>query len=144
MENSYKLIEIKTAGPAFEQYKPLVLATWLRGLKHGDEFFTYVESQAYFSVYSKVILALLKRENCRARLAVIADEPDTVIGWSVFEGKVLHFIFVRRGGKGDEGGRRQGIGTSLFPEGAEIFTHLTKVGRSIWLEKYPNLKFNPF
>ncbi len=144
MENSYKVIEMKTAGPAFEQYKPLILATWLRGLRHGNEFFGLADPQAYFTNYSKIILSLLKRPECRARLAVLADEPDTVIGWVIFEGKVLHFIFVKRGGKGELNGRRQGVATSIYPEGVEIFTHITKVGRSIWKQKFKEVKFNPF
>ncbi len=145
MENSYKIIEMKTAGPAFEQYKPLILATWLRGLKHGDEFFSLVDPKAYYSVYSRVILTLLKRPECRARLAVIADEPDTVIAWTVFEGNALHFIFVKRGGKGELAGRGRGIATSIFPEGVDTFTHITKIGKSIWRnKKYKELKFNPF
>ncbi len=144
MENSYKIIEMKTAGPAFEQYKPLVLATWLRGLKHGDEFFCLVDPEAYYTIYSKVILSLLKRPECRARLAVMADDSDTAIAWTVYEGKVLHFIFVKRGGSGELTGRRQGIATSIFPDGVDTFTHITKVGKSIWLKKFKDLKFNPF
>lgn len=144
MESSYKIIDMKTAGPGFEQYKALVLATWLRGLRHGSEFFELTDPKTYYTVYSKVILGLLKRPDCRARLAVLSDEPDVVIGYSIFEGKTLHFIFVRRGGKGKETGRRQGIGTSLYPQGVETFTHLTKIWKAIWKKKYKDLKFNPF
>ncbi len=144
MENSYKILEMKTAGPAFEQYKPLVLATWLRGLRHGSDFFELTDPKTYYSVYSKTILGLLKRPEARARLAVLSDEPDTVIGYSVYESKTLHFIYVRKGGKKEESGRRHGIGTALYPAGVEVFTHLTKIGKAIWRKKYKDLKFNPF
>lgn len=144
MESSYKIVEIKTAGPAFEQYKPLVLATWLRSLKYGSDFFELADNRSYFTTYSKVILNLLKRPECRGRIAVLSSEPDVAIGYSIYEGKVLHFIFVRRGGKGEESGRKQGIGTELMPQGIEVFTHVTKVGKAIWKKKYKDLKFNPF
>lgn len=144
MENSYSIIEMKTAGPLFEPYKALVLATWLNSMKHGNDFFGLADSKTYYEVYSKVILSLLKRSETRARLAVLSDDKDVVVGWTVFDGKVLHFIYVIRGGKEEEGGRHQGIATSIFPEGVEMFTHITKIGKAIWKKKYKELKFNPF
>ena len=144
MENSYKIIEMKTASPAFDNYKALVLATWLRGLKHGNEFFDLADSKTYYTVYSKILLALFKRPECRVRLAVLTDDEDVAIGYSIYEGKVLHFIFVRAGGKKEESGRRQGIGTALFPPGMEVITHYTRIGKSIWKKNYKELKFNPF
>jgi hypothetical protein len=144
MENSYKVIEIPTAGAQFDQYKALVLATWIQSLRFENDFFQLIDKKTYFTVYSKVIMGILKRENARARLAVLVDDPDIVVGWTVFEGNCLHFIYVIRGGKGKESGRHQGIATAIYPKGVEVFTHITKIGKSIWKKKLKRLKFNPF
>lgn len=137
-EANYKIIELKGTDPAFEEYFAFIMAFWLRGLKFGSEFFRAVDSLTYFQVYSKVIKALLKRPDCIVRLAVLADEPDTAIGWSVSEGKVLHFVYVKREA------RRQGVGMALLPKSFETATHMTKIGKSIWKAKFKHVKFNPF
>lgn len=138
MESSYKLIEFSGSDEAFEQYKALVLATWLRGLKYGSDFFEMVDNEAYFTVYSKVILNLLKRPSTRVKLAVLSDEPDTVVGWSVFDGKVVHFVFVRTKA------RKQGIAKSLVPQEIDVVTHVTRIGKSIMKKNLSKTKFNPF
>lgn len=71
-------------------------------------------------------------------LAVLTDDTDVVLGWSVYEGSILHFVFVKRDA------RKQGIGTELIPKNAEVITHLTKSGKAIWKKKHQYLKFNPF
>jgi hypothetical protein len=143
MENSYTIVELKSAHPTFEQYRALVIATWLQSLKHGSEFFELVDKKCFFDVYPKVIASLLKRPDCTIRLAVLSDDHDVAIGWSAFEGQVLHFVYVRRGEK-NASGRKQGIGTALIPKGLKVTTHMTKIGKAIWHNKYPNVIFNPF
>lgn len=138
MENSYIIKEFKGQDPYFENYKPLVLATWLRGLKHGCDFFSMTDSKAFFSVYSKVILNLIKRPECVVRVAVLSDDPDIAVGWSVFEGGVVHFVYVR------PEGRRHGIGSSLLPKKFDTISHITKVGKAIWKKKFQHVIFNPF
>ena len=138
MDASYIVKEFKGSDPAFEQYKALVLATWLRGLKHGSSFFQDVDSKTLFAVYSKVITSLLRRPECTIKIAVLTDAHDVAIGWSASEGTVLHYIFVR------PQGRKQGIGRSLMPKKVEVITHLTKTGKSLWKKKLEHAKFNPF
>lgn len=138
MENSYVIREMSGLDPAFEQYKSLVLATWLRALKHGNEFFREADAKTYWTVYSKVIMALLRRPTCVVRLAVLSDEPDVVVGWEVHEGHVLHFVFVKHQG------RKQGIARSLVPDNITVITHITKTGKSLWKKKLEHAIFNPF
>lgn len=142
MESTYVIRELKGADPALEQYKALILATWLRSLKHGSEFFGMVDGKTFFEVYRRVVMALLNRSTASVRLAVLGDDHDVVVGWSVFEGKVLHFVYVRPGEK-NMSPRRHGIGTALVPKDFEVITHMTRIGKSIW-KKYPEVKFNPF
>jgi hypothetical protein len=143
MESSYVIKEFKGLDPALDQYKAVIQATWLRGLKHGSDFFSLVDSKVFLSVYPKVIMSLIKRPDCTVRVAVLSDDHDVIVGWSAFEGKILHYVYVRPGEKGASP-RKQGIATRLVPKDFEVITHLTKIGKSIWRRKYSKVKFNPF
>lgn len=145
MESTYVIKEIKGADPTLDQYKALILATWLRNLRHGCDFFSIVEPKAFFDTYSKIITGLLKRPDCTVRLAVLSDDADTVVGWCVYEGKVLHFVYVKAGEKGATA-RKQGVAKSLLPKGIEVTTHMTRMGQSIWKRNtnYKHIIFNPF
>ncbi len=140
MESSYVVREFRGTDPAFDQYRALVLATWLRGLKHGSDFFSMVDSKTFFQVYSRTVLLLLRRPDCKIRIAVLSSDPDVAVGWSAFEAGVLHFVYVR------PQGRRQGIARSLLPPLAkiEVVSHMTKTGKSLWKKKLEHAKFNPF
>jgi hypothetical protein len=143
MESSYTIIEITGGGPGLQGYKPIIMSTWLHGLRNGSAFFKDTESKAYYARYAEVIQAILNRPTSTIRLAVLADDHDVVIGWSAFDGAVLHFVYVRPGEKGASG-RRQGVATALCPKRIDVFTHLTKTGRAIWKKKFPKAIFNPF
>jgi len=70
------------------------------------------------------------------KLAVLSD--NTVLGWSMIENQTLHYVWVKKEVQ------RQGIAKSLIPKDIEAITHLTNKGISVWVSKYPNVKFNPF
>jgi GNAT superfamily N-acetyltransferase len=119
-------------------YEALIYSKWLRSLKYGNEYFKLIESQAYFSAYHTYIHNIITRPDTEIRLAVLTEDPDVVLGFSVHRGPVLEYIHVHKDM------RHQGIGTSLFPDGITTITHLTNIGTSIWANKYPHLSFNPF
>lgn len=138
MKDKYLLKTIRTISPEFNDFRAAVLATWLNSNRYGSAYFKDIDSQSYFQTYSKGLTELLKRPNCMARIAVFASEPDTLIGWAVFEGSILHFLYVKRDARG------LGVAWKLYPEQAETITHLTNQGRAIWKKKLNKLKFNPF
>lgn len=138
MESSYTIRQFTGSDPELEQYKAVVLATWLRSLRHGNPFFRDADAKTYWTIYSKVIMALMRRPECVVRVAVLSDEPDVVIGWSAVERNVLHFVYVKHQG------RKRGIARSLIPEQIAVITHLTKTGRSLWQKKLSKAIFNPF
>ncbi len=72
------------------------------------------------------------------KLAVLTDDRDVVLGFSVSRGKVLDYVHVQKDL------RKQGIGTALIPLGIDTITHLTKSALPIWGSKYGSWKFNPF
>ncbi len=121
-----------------QQYLNMILSKWLRSLRYGNDYYKLIESDAYYDNYNHFIFSLIKCKQSVVRLAVLTEDPDVVLGWSLYRGHILDFIHVHKDM------RNQGIGTSLMPKEISTITHLTKVGMSIWNSKYPDLKFNPF
>jgi hypothetical protein len=120
------------------QYTNLILSKWLRTLRYGNDFFKLVDSDSYFKSYDKYIKAILSRPGTIVRLAVLSDEPDTALGFSVSEDHTIHYIWCHKDN------RNLGIGNSLIPFKVDYITHLTKTGMAIWNKKYPTAKFDPF
>lgn len=116
----------------------MILAKWMRSLRYKNDFFRMMHSDEYFKAYRIYICALLKRHNAVVRLAVLSDDNDVALGWSLIEGNVLHYVFVQREA------RNKGIAKSLVPTPIKWITHLTKEGMVIWNKKLPDAQFNPF
>lgn len=120
------------------QYLNMILSKWLRSLKYGNDYYRLIDSAAYFAHYNNFILHLLKKPDTIVRLAVLTDDHDVVLGWSVHRGDVLDFIHVHKDM------RKQGIGSSLLPKDIKTITHITTPAMFIWSSKYPHFIFNPF
>lgn len=123
--------------PANANDKNFIFATWLRGLKYGNDWFNEIESTTYFSVYHKVLETILAKPETLVTVSCLRDDPEVVLGYSVHATGRLHWIFVKKAW------RSIGIAKSLIPDNIKTVTHLTTVGKSI-LKKYPEVKFNPF
>lgn len=119
-----------------ESYKALVFSKWLRSLRYGNEYFKLIYQPAYFLVYHQYIESLLAKDNSVVRLAVVSDDEDTVLGFSVMQQSTLHYVHVHT----DQ--RKQGIAKSLCKD-VTVITHITNDGLKIW-GKYPEIRFNPF
>lgn len=120
-----------------KDYLNLIYAKFLRSLKYGNDFFKLIDNDIYFKVYHDYIEHLLNRENAIIRLAVLSDDETNVLGWSLMEAGILHYVFVMREQ------RRQGIAKELCKSNFHTITHLTNTGASIF-SKMKNVKFNPF
>lgn len=138
--SAYRVVTLSGSDPALGPYINLIYASWMKSLRYGNPWFKDIDSQAFYRVYETLIESILVRPETAVRLALLNDDPDICIGWSVSEGKTLHYVYV----KGDIQARRNGIGKSLVPEGIDTITHLTKDGRAIWKLKGKAIKFNPF
>lgn len=126
-------------------YHNMILSKWMRSLRYGNEYFKLIDSDAFFKNYNRYLDVILSRPNTSISLAVLSDDHDVVLGFSVYEGKTLHYVHVHKDY------RKMGIGKDLVPkemllnkgEGFYI-SHLTNVGTSIWSSMLSNAKFNPF
>lgn len=135
---SFKVIKFKSAELP-EQYKPMIFSKFLRSLRHGNQYFKLIEPKAYYEVYHAYLCTLLQRPTSTIKLAVLSDDDDVVIGWSLSEGSKLHYIWV------NPDGRQKGIAKAmLFGQDVKSFTHITNITLQLWNSKFPEAKFNPF
>ncbi len=121
-------------------YEALVFSRWLRSLRFGNPIFSKVDSKEYYDNYHPFITNLLKKPDATVRLAVLSDDMDVALGFSVVREDVLDYVHVQK----DH--RKHGIAKKLVPEGITTFTHITNTALQIWQgnEKYRHLKFNTF
>lgn len=124
-----------------KQYNSVIRSRWKKSLRKGNPFFALIEPDAYYTAYNLYVEDLLSRPTSIVRLAVLTDDSDIVLGFSVIRDEILDFIHVHK-----DYGRRQGIGKRLMSNKITTFTHLTMLGKKIWQRKhaYKHLKFNPY
>lgn len=132
--NKHALIGIRGA---VSEDVPFIFSTWLKGLKHGNEWFDLIDKEAYFKHYHKIIEQILAHPRTQVKIVCLKDDPEVILGYSVSTEYQYHWVFVKKSWRGI------GIGRDLMKSPATVVTHLTKVGVSL-LKKNPGVKFNPF
>lgn len=133
---TYKIMKYRRGIPS--RYQNLVFAKWMRSYRHGNDYVKLANPDCYFEAYNRYITNILYRPDTILRLAVLSDEDDVVLGFSVIERDVLHYVLV---GKDF---RKQGIAKQLVPTEINWITHLTKIGLRLWAKELPQAQFNPF
>lgn len=114
---------------------PFIYASWLKGLRYGNDWFGAIDQGIYFKAYHKVLESVLLRST--VKVACLIDEPDAILGYSVTSGTKVHWVFVKKHWRGI------GLARDLLPVQPTIVTHVTKVGLSI-LKKSNSVIFDPF
>lgn len=135
--------QIREAYITLRPYRPtdegLIYSSWLKALRYGNDWFSHIAPVSFFTHYRKVIDSILSRPGIEIRIACLKDEPDVIVGYSIFEKRlalsILHWVFVKHDWRGI------GIANQLLPPFDRI-THLTKIGRAIKIKK--DLIFDPF
>ncbi len=119
--------------------KALVLATFLRGLYHGDSWFSFIPRKIFMDNYKHVADALLKSPKVTIKVACLKEDPDVILGYSILSSdyQTIHWCYVK------SAWRQQGIARSLVPQFPTTVTHLSALGKSL-LSKFPDVIFNPF
>lgn len=133
---AYRIISCN-GNKLFENYAGLVYSKWMRSFRFGNEFIKLIDSDEYYKAYKAYIQRILASEST-VRLAVLDDDKDVVLGFSVSRQWRLDYVHVHKDV------RLLGIGTKLIPAGIESFTHITRTWQTIWRNKYKDWKFNPF
>lgn len=118
-------------------YQNLVLSRWMRSLRYGS-ILKLALPHLYYQNMTQRIQELMDAENADVNLAVLSDDQEIVLGFSVYNENVLHYVHVHK----DH--RKIGIGTKLIPKGIDSFTYLTDMGHQVWKRHYPQWGFDPF
>ncbi len=131
-----------------DQYVAPILDRWLKTFRGGNKFFKKTNPGEYYRKYRPYIIHLMTKpesetkpeSNCVIRLAVLSDDPDTLLGFSVSRAHILDYVHVL------VNHRREGIARKLIPKGITTMSHLTDLTKPIWLENpnYKHWKFNTF
>ncbi len=134
------LVQIRAYKGAFlpEQYANFVRDRWLKTYKKCNKFMSLVDPASYYQAYPKYIKSILDRPTTAVRLAMLQEDNDVLLGFSVSDGPMLHYVNVPLDYRG------QGIGGRLVPYVVESFSHITETGMKLWQKKYPKAIFNPF
>lgn len=119
------------------QYDHMLRAKWKRTLRHGNEYFQLWQADSFFSTYEKLINVYLSRPETTVRLALLDEDRDIALGFSVIEGSVLHYVYVQHEQ------RNKGIAKSLIPNKIRCITHLTTIGMKFWNNNFPDAVFDP-
>ena len=116
-----------------------VRSTFLKGLYHGDSWFSLIPRSIFMKNYFPVINAMIKSPNNQIKIACLKDSDDVILGFSMMSKnfEILHWVFVKAAW------RKQGIGRSLLPALPKTVSHLNKLGLILY-KKFPDCIFNPF
>jgi hypothetical protein len=120
-----------------ETDKSFIYSTWLKGLYYGNSYFGSIDKAVYFKRYENILDHILDKPDTEVRIAGLSDDADTILGYLVLEGSVVHWVHVKTGW------RRQGIAKLLL--GGSVLSsvsHLTPAGNSIRTKL--KLGHNPF
>lgn len=145
---SYRIIRFK-GNQLPDEYKPVIFSKYLMSLRFGNRFYKLIEKNSYFKVHHLYLTSILNRPDSEVRLAVLSDDHDVVLGFSIAEPLKLHYVYVFKDY------RKNKIGTELTMFPFDTITHLTDTGLSIWKNKFDNKRgrannmkpvvvFNPF
>lgn len=121
-----------------DQYKGIVFAKWIRSLHKGNDVFNLIQAGTMMKNYHAYLERLFQQPECEIRLAVLSDDRDVVLGFSVYRGAVLDYVFVQ------SHARNKGIGFNLVPEAITHYTHTTRIGAHWGRHRYNEWIFNPF
>lgn len=117
-----------------------VMATFLRGLYYGDEYFSQIPKDIFMSHYSKAAKLAWESPRIKVKVACLKEDKNVILGYSIISAdeRAIVWLFVKTAW------RKQGIGKSLLPADPIYVTHLTTLGKSLLTEKLPHIQFNPF
>lgn len=121
-----------------DRYLNMILSKWLRSLKFSNDYFKLIDNDSFFAHYNVFIRRILSLPDTQVRLAVLSDDDDVVLGWSVSRGEILDYVHVHKNM------RKIGIGSALIPDRTKSVTHMTRPAMAIWQSKYSHFVFNPF
>jgi len=117
---------------------PFIYSTWLQGYLHGNDWLNPLSQPSYYEMARTNLNDLFQRPHCECIIACLKEDPEIILGYSVFEKTehktTLHWVWVK------PVWRTIGIAKQITPTDIDYVSHLTKVGFSIFKTKKWNYK----
>lgn len=137
-DNSEAVEKIKRLTNNFEYVQdPLIREENQRAIKSTrSDLYGEIPAKIFFRNYQLVIERILAKPTTQVTVACLPDAADVVLGYSVYENDVLHWVFVKGSWRG------LGVARAVIPIFPSTCTHLTRAGRHL-KNKYA-IVFNPF
>lgn len=95
-----------------------IFSSWKRSLYYTKPY-RYIDPSTYHRCHGQLIERILNSPNVQIKVACLEDDPNIIVGYSVFQPKTLHWIYVK------EDWRRQRIADKLYPQGVQFCSHMT-------------------
>lgn len=122
------------------QQHNLIFATWLKSYQAASPNTKHIPRDDYFTGHHKVLERIFARKPT-VMLAVLPDDHEVILGYSVTENDTIHYVYVK------PAFRRYGIATALLGASGisprARFTHYTYVIR-LMHERVKEMTYNPY
>lgn len=120
--------------------KNFVLSSFLRGMYHGDSWFSQIPRGIFMDNYKVVAEALFDDPKNLVVVACLPEDPNIILGYSILsaDGTTLHWVYVK------QTWRRRGIMTRIVPNTITKVSHLTELGSTLIKKLKKDVIFNPF
>lgn len=101
-----------------------IFSSWLNSYHKGSNFCKNLTFPIYYSYHHLVVERFFMRPGHRILIVHPKSDPDLILGYIAFEGKMIHYVYVKEAFRGDELGSLLLKEAGLGLEGT-IITHLT-------------------
>lgn len=122
--------------PSIESDKAFVISTWLSGQYHGSPYWSQMPKELFYAEYTELINTILCNPNTEVTIAILEDDPNMLLGFSVHSGTTLHWVYTKKDY------RSNGIMRLLVPNTITTVSSTSLPGAAITRKK--KLIFNPF
>lgn len=132
------LPDMVTVRPVTESDLDFIYSTFLRNLYYGSEFWKLVPQANFVKQYRPYLEKILATPETETTVLCLKEDEDVIIGYCIAtQPNILHFVYVKKDW------RQQGLSRLMLPSNLEKITHLTWLGRKIYMTKH-HLEFDPF
>lgn len=124
--------------PPVEDDLNFIIATFLKGLYYGNDFYGMIQKDDYMKNYEPIVKAILA--NNLINIACLKEDPGVILGYSILtsDQSTVHFTFIKAAW------RSKGLFQLLVPNTITGYSHFTNKGLSIVKSKFNQAVFTPF